>query len=249
MIRGEIIWVTGASSGIGQELARQLASAGNSVIASARNPVPLERMAQTFPNIQPLIFDVADDMSIATTREKLNAITDHLDRVILNAGTCEYLDIHAPDWSLIGKMCAVNCAGMANTLAASLELLKNAKSPHVIGVSSQVVNAPFPRAEAYGASKAAATYLLDSLRMDLKQFNVDVSILFPGFVDTPLTRRNDFPMPFLMSADVAAARMIRHIEKRPFHYAFPRRLGVVLWFARSMPSLWLRLNTGSRSKT
>lgn len=246
MISGEIIWLTGASSGIGRELARQLAQSGNRVIASARNKDALEQLAGELPSVTPLVFDVSDESSVATVKASLHKITDRLDRIILNAGTCEYLDIQAPDWSMIARMHAVNCAGMANTLAAGFDLLKKAPAPHVVGVSSQVINAPFPRAEAYGASKAAANYFLQALRMDLKQFGIDVSVILPGFVDTPLTRRNDFPMPFLMSAESAAAKMLRAMEKRVFTFAFPRRLSLLLWFARSMPRLWLRLNAGSR---
>jgi len=108
-----------------------------------------------------------------------------------------------------------------------------------VGVSSQAVQAAFPRAEAYGASKAAIRYFLSSLRMDLKPFNVDVTCVLPGFVDTPLTQKNDFPMPFLMSPDDAAKRMFEALASRPYEFAFPKRLTAMLWIGRHFPKLWL----------
>lgn len=144
MISGETIWLTGASSGIGRELARQLAQSGNRVIASARNEAALEQLALEFPLITPLVFDVSNRSSVAAVKIRLHKLTDRLDRIILNAGTCEYLDIHTPDWSMIARMHAVNCAGMANTLAAGFELLKKAPAPHIVGVELAGNQRAFP---------------------------------------------------------------------------------------------------------
>ena len=122
-----------------------------------------------------------------------------------------------------------------------MPLLKKSSHPHLVGVSSQAVQAAFPQAEAYGASKAAVRYFLSSLRMDLKQFNIDVTCLLPGFVDTPLTQKNTFSMPFLMSSDDAAKRMFKALASRPFEFAFPKRLSAMLWAGRHFPKLWLSM--------
>jgi len=108
-------------------------------------------------------------------------------------------------------------------------------------VASQATAAPFPRAEAYGASKAALQYFFDSLRLDLASENIDVCVVNPGFVDTPLTRRNDFDMPFLMDADKAAGLIVDKLQSRPRQFSFPLRLSLLLGLARLLPSAWQKL--------
>ncbi|MFT3931911.1 MAG: SDR family NAD(P)-dependent oxidoreductase [Spongiibacteraceae bacterium] len=239
-IRGETIWITGASSGIGAALAVELASQNNRIIISARSSERLNAIAAKHANIETLIFDITDRHSLDTVRDALHARVHHFDRVIFNAGTCEYLDIDAPDWSLPERVMTTNYFGLVNSLAVSFDLLKRAAHPHLIGIGSQATRAPFPRAEAYGASKAAIGYFLESLRLDVAHLNIDVTHILPGFVDTPLTRKNDFPMPFIVTAENAAQRILAAIEARPFEYAFPRRLSASLWLARHCPKWWLR---------
>jgi short-subunit dehydrogenase len=188
MISGETIWITGASSGIGLALVEKLAK-HNTVIVSARNEEVLNQLAQANQNIKVVVFDVADKTQIGRVSTELSSHTDHIDRVILNAGNCEYLDIDTPDWGLIERMIAVNFLGMVHSLEACLPLLKKASKPHLIGVSSQAIAAPFTQAEGYGSSKAAVQYWLSSLRIDLGKFGIDVSSIMPGFVDTPLTQK------------------------------------------------------------
>ena len=238
MISNEVIWLTGASSGIGQALAQKLA-VHNRVIISARNEAALVAMAERSANVSALPFDVADQHSVARVQLQLNNMTARLDRVILNAGTCEYLDIEEPDWGMMNRVMSTNFFGVVNSVAVALPLLKKAANPQLIGISSQAINAPFIRAEAYGASKAAVHYLLDSLRLDLARYGIDVSEIQPGFVDTPLTQKNDFDMPFLMSADQASDRIINAIERRPMRYAFPKRLSALLLLARLLPRWWV----------
>lgn len=250
-IRGEVIWITGASSGLGAALAQQLAQQGNRVILSARDADKLQEIARTLPGSAVLPFDIGATDQVDSTRLQLTALTERIDRVILNAGTCEYLDIDTPDWQMMPRLMATNYAGLINSLAAAFDLLKRAARPHIVGIGSLAIRAPFPRAEAYGASKAAVGYFLEALRIDVARFNIDVTHVLPGFIDTPLTRRNDFPMPFILSAEKAAARIIAALEQRPYEYAFPRRLSAVLWLARRCPRLWQRLlqnNSTSSSK-
>lgn len=238
----ETIWLVGGSSGIGEALARSLAVAGHRVIISGRSQARLQAIVDAVPGTEALPMDVADTGRTATVAEQLLARTRHLDRVIFCAGICEYLDIQRPDWSMMERVMAVNYFGLVNCLRASLELLRRAPRPHLIAVGSQVVGASFVSAEAYGASKAAMAYFLDSLRLDLQSLGIDVTHIKPGFVDTPLTRNNQFPMPFLMSAEAAAQRILPALDTRPRVLAFPRRLSLMLALARWLPGLWLRLN-------
>jgi len=238
-----IVWITGASSGIGLALTRQYLNAGWQVIASARTQGELVSLLETYESLTFVPFDISDDSQVHAVREALLAHTAHLDCVILNAGTCEYLDMTDtdPDWKMMDRIMSVNFFGLVNSVDVCLPLLKQSLRPHLVGVSSQAVQAAFPQAEAYGASKAAVRYFLSSLRMDLKQFNIDVTCLLPGFVDTPLTQKNTFSMPFLMSSDDAAKRMFTALASRPFEFAFPKRLSAMLWAGRYFPKLWLSM--------
>lgn len=238
-----ICWVTGASSGLGRALALQLAQQGHWVIASARNHQALAQLAAEHAGpgrIFSLPLDVTRTEDVVAAARLIDRTLGRIDRLIANAGCCEYLDFPHPDWRAIERVFAVNFNGAVNCIEAALPLLRQSpQRGHIVGVVSQVVNAPFTRAEAYGASKAALSYLLDSLRLDLAN-EIDVTAIYPGFVDTPLTAKNDFTMPFLMDADEAARRMCRAIERRVVKMSFPHRLSAVLWLARLLPGLWRR---------
>lgn len=241
--REKVIWVTGASSGLGKSLTLQLAASGAKVIASARNHRALDELAAQHGNIHPLVLDITNRDACDALPARLADISPRLDQAILNAGCCEYLDFPDPDWDAVRRVMEVNFFGTVNCIRAALPLLRRSPAgrAHLVVVASQATAAPFPRAEAYGASKAALQYFSDSLRIDLAREKIDVSVVNPGFVDTPLTRRNDFDMPFLMDADEAARRIIGGLRSRPRHYSFPRRLSLLLAISRLLPGLWQKL--------
>ncbi|MBT8435600.1 MAG: SDR family NAD(P)-dependent oxidoreductase [Gammaproteobacteria bacterium] len=239
----KVIWITGASSGLGRSLALKLADQGNRVIASARNQEELEKLAAQNANIAALACDITDEKAMESLRSSIEEISPALDQVILNAGNCEYLDFPDPDWSAVRRVMEVNFFGTVNCVKLALPLLRKSNSDraHVVAVASQVTAAPFPRAEAYGASKAAMRYFFDSLRMDLATEDIDVTVVNPGFVDTPLTRKNDFPMPFLMQVDEAAERIVKNIAARPRKYSFPLRLSALLSLSKILPGVWHKM--------
>lgn len=239
-IRGETIWITGASSGLGLALSELLAGAANHVIVSGRNSEALNALKQRHAHVDVLLFDITDTESLGHVRDKLATLAPHLNRVILNAGTCEYFDIETPDWSMAQRVMAINYQGMVNCVEIAMPLLQANGNGHFIGIGSQAVLAPFPKAEAYGASKAAIHYYLEALRIDVKRFNIDVSVILPGFIDTPLTRKNTFDMPFIMSSHKAALRIVNAVSKRKLRYTFPKRLSVVLAAIRLFPRWWVR---------
>jgi short-subunit dehydrogenase len=247
---GKLIWVTGASSGLGRSLALGLATQGHRVIASARNEESLESLVQLSPSIIALPCDITDEKSLQSVQAKLSTNFASLDQVILNAGSCEYLDFPEPDWAAIRRVMEVNYFGTINCLQISLPLLRKSAvaRPHIVVVASQVTNAPFAKAEAYGGSKAALQYFFDSLRIDLAPENIDVSVVNPGFVDTPLTRKNDFDMPFLMDVDDAAQRIIKQIVSMPRSYSFPKRLQALLLISKLMPRVWQKMVSSDISK-
>ena len=237
------IWITGASSGLGRSLALTLAARGNRVIASARNQAELDKLVALDANIVALPCDITDEAALESAGKRILEIAPHLDQVILNAGNCEYLDFPQPDWAAIRRVMEINFFGTVNCVKMALPLLRLSTGgrPHIVAVASQVTAAPFPRAEAYGASKAAMQYFFDSLRLDLAAEGIDVTVVNPGFVDTPLTRKNDFPMPFLMDVDQAASRIVKNIESRPLSYSFPLRLSAMLAISRLLPGLWQKI--------
>jgi NAD(P)-dependent dehydrogenase (short-subunit alcohol dehydrogenase family) len=153
--------------------------------------------------------------------ERIGPVWGHLDQVILNAGTCEYVDAGVFEADMIERVMRANLFSAAYCVEAALPLLRKAQRPHLVAVCSSVTYLPLPRAEAYGASKAAMRYLFQSLRIDLAHEGIDVTLVSPGFVDTPLTQKNDFPMPMRWPVGNAAAYIATRLEKRPLDIAFP----------------------------
>lgn len=266
-----LVWITGASSGIGEALAEQLFAKGYSLVLSARNEMKLQALKETLlskrdepesekssgraaPSIHVLALDITDDEKIDHYRAMLADLDGELCSIYLCAGVCEYLDFPSPDasslkdeidWDMISRVHRVNFLGNVNCVNIALPLLKHHAElgqtrPHIVGLSSQAMLMPFTRAEAYGSSKAALHYFLLSLSMDLKRFNIDVTSVLPGFVETPMTKQNDFSMPFIMSATEAAERISKGVESRPKVFAFPKRLYLLLKFFSLIPGLWYK---------
>lgn len=233
----ETIWITGGSSGIGFYMTQALAKAGNTVIVSARSKESLREMEANNDNIIALPYDVSDKSQIKPIRESLKKLGS-IDRVIMNAGTCEYFEVDSPDWDMIRRVMDVNFFGVVNTLEVVMPLLKS--GAHLVAVSSMATYAPFTKAQAYGSSKAALTYLMSTMKTDLQDKNIDVSIVNPGFVDTPLTQKNDFAMPFIMDAETAANIIVKHLPDRGFTIDFPLRFKWILKTVYLFPSLWFR---------
>ncbi|WP_439133344.1 SDR family NAD(P)-dependent oxidoreductase [Pseudomaricurvus sp.] len=240
MPTNEKIWITGASSGIGRELAERLAEQGNQVFATARNHVVLESMAAQYPGITPIPGDLTDPDCSRSLNEQLKQHVTYLDRIILNAGTCEYLEVSNPDWKMMERVMEVNFFGAIRSLEAALPLLQANErgARHIVAVGSQASRVTFPKAEAYGASKAALTYFMETLAVDLADQKIQVSVVQPGFVETPLTANNDFPMPFLMTVDKAADHILKRIMKKPAFIRFPSSLSSVLAVGSSLPWFW-----------
>ena len=196
-----------------------------------------------------LPYNVSDDSQVDYLKQKIRAIFDALDISIICAGHCEYVDNANLQADLFRRVFDVNVFGAVNTTAIALPMLREralqAKKhehhdsrPQIVAIASLSALVGFPRAEAYGASKAAMNYLFDSLRLDIACDDIDVTVVNPGFVETPMTQVNDFSMPFLMQADEAADRIIAAIAKRKRRLDFPRRLSWLLRLAAMLPAVW-----------
>lgn len=231
------ILITGATSGIGRGLAINYAAAGHNVIAIGRNKIALDEL--TTLGVTCIQLDLVNLDAVREQSVKLNITLEHLDLAILNAGNCEYLDVQAFDAALIKRVFDANIISFANSLELVLPLLRKSNAPHLVGVASIAGYLPLSRAEAYGASKAALIYFLDTLAIDLAKENILVTTVNPGFVKTPLTAKNDFPMPFAINVETATNIIQRGIEQKKIEIHFPYRLTLIIKLLGLLPRrLW-----------
>ena len=237
------VWITGASSGIGRELARHYARQGASVAASARRREELEALAGEAPGrISAFPVDVTDAAAMAAAVAAIEAAIGPLDLAILNAGTFTPLEIDNFDVALFRRHVEINYMGAVHGIAALLPRFL-ARGAGQIAVTSSVAGyRGLPQAAAYGPTKAALINLCESLKPDLDRRGIRISIVNPGFVRTPMTDSNTFPMPFLMEPDDAARRIAKGLEEGKFEVTFPRRFTFMLKLARLLPyALYFRL--------
>ncbi|MGH1417451.1 MAG: SDR family NAD(P)-dependent oxidoreductase [Hyphomicrobiaceae bacterium] len=233
------VWITGASTGIGREVALRLARAGTTVAASARSSDKLAELAELEPNIKPYPLDVTDHDGVMKTAEKIKQEVGPLDLVLLNAGT--YISKRA-DQDFQAKDCthtmAINYNGVTSGVEAVLGDMLKADRGHIAIVASVAGFRGLPRATSYSPTKAALIAFGEALALDLTETKIKLSVINPGFVDTPLTAQNDFPMPFIISSDEAAALIIKGLEREKFDITFPRRMKWLMNFMRVIPN-WL----------
>lgn len=235
------VLITGATSGIGQRLATDYAAQGWSVIACGRNAGKLAQLSE-HANISSLAFDMSDIDELKAAGSKIDK---NLDLVILNAGTCEYMDdIKKFDAELFRRVINSNVLGTADCIAAFLPKIPRGGQLALMGSSANFF--PFSRAQAYGSSKAAVAYLAQSLAVDLSEYEVAVSLVSPGFVETPLTNKNDFEMPMKITVEQASSEIIKGLSKRKHHVTTPRLFTFILGLLGKLPHSaqhWLALRT------
>lgn len=235
------VLITGATSGIGERLALDYAQIGWSVIACGRNAGKLAQLSE-HENITSLAFDMSDFSEVQAASDK---ILESLDLVILNAGTCEYMDdIKKFDAELFRRVINSNVLGTADCIAAFLP--KIPRGGHLALMGSSANFFPFSRAQAYGSSKAAVAYLAQTLAVDLAEYDIAVSLISPGFVETPLTNKNDFVMPMKITVEQASSEIINGLLKRKHHVTTPKLFTFILGLLGKLPHSmqhWLALRT------
>jgi len=224
------ILITGATSGIGQQVAIDYAKAGHTVIACGRNSDALAQLHNQYPeHIQGLQLDMTDAQD---TQQKLAPLRD-IDIVILSAGVCEYVDIDQFEAAMFARVFNVNIVGTMNCVEALLPQLQ--AGSHLVFVGSTARLLPFTRAEAYGGSKAAMQYIARSLQVDLAKRDIVVQTVSPGFVKTPMTDANDFEMPMQVSVEFASAAIRKGIAKNKTDITFPTLFGGFLKLLALLP--------------
>ncbi len=233
------IWITGASSGIGESVTQSLVRGGHRLIITGRRSEPLEQLATLAPErIIPAVADTTSKEDLQSLAPILESYGD-LNMAILNAGTCEYLDIADYSSEVIEKNIETNVIGTVRCVEIALPALRRTRAKGLpatlVIVGSSAWWFPFARAEGYGASKAALAYFAQSLRADLAAEGIDVVLVSPGFVKTPLTERNDFPMPFLVTVEDASERIVSGLAKGHNEIAFPKRFTWILKCLGALP--------------
>lgn len=245
--------ITGASSGLGEAIARDLARRGTHVLLVARRAEELERVAREIRaaggRAESAALDVRDAERVRDLIRELDLRAGGFDLVLANAGVGRAKPVHELTWDEIDETLAVNVRGAIATLHGALPLLRARGRGTLAGMSSLAGLRGLPTSAVYSASKAALSTYLESLAIDLTGSGVRVCDIRPGFVRTPMTAENRFPMPFLMDAQEAARRAVRGLEEGRAIVAFPRPMRLAMALAERVPSSvyrWIarRLPTG-----
>jgi len=241
-----IIWITGASSGLGRELARQYAEAGHRVCVSARGSDALEQLAaecREMPGeIHPFPLDITEVEQLTRCFHQLLESVGMPDLCVLNAGTHTENPAIAFDRNIYRRLMDINYMGVVNCLQEIIPAYLRQQRGQIAVVSSVAGYRGLPNASAYGASKAALINMCESLQPELAAANIQLQLVNPGFVRTPLTDLNEFPMPFLMEVEDAARAMIKGLAGNNFEITFPRRFTWILKVLQKLPYLiYLRL--------
>ena len=245
------IWITGASSGIGKALALKFAKEGWQVAASARRENLLIEISNLNKNIFPFPLDVTDPENCKKVFDQVKQEFKEIEISVFSTG------IHDPEsekklnLNSIRKIMEVNFFGTINSINAVYDYYKEKKNGQISIVSSVAGYRGLPDAGAYCASKSALTSFTESLHFDLKKSNVKVSLISPGFIKTPMTDQNNFPMPMIKSPEFAAEQIYSGlIKKNSFEIHFPKTFTFLMKLLRILPNkiyFWL-LEKGMKKK-
>lgn len=232
------VFITGASSGIGEALARHYAQRGAVLGLVARRREQLEALQRELPGTH-LTYpaDVTDAEALAAAARDFMAQGGPPDIVIANAGvSAGTLTEYGADLAAFRRIFAVNVAGMFATFSPFVAPMRAAGRGRLVGIASVAGIRGLPGAGAYSASKAAAIAYLESLRVELHGSGVRVVTICPGYIATPMTAVNTYPMPFMLPADIAARRMARVIDSGRSYAVVPWQMGVVAKLLRMLPN-------------
>jgi NAD(P)-dependent dehydrogenase (short-subunit alcohol dehydrogenase family) len=228
------VWLIGASSGIGLATAKALHAAGARVIVSARNAAAMQAFVDEHPGSEAVVLDVGDAHAIKQAAQYVHS-QQGLDVVMYCAGY--YQAVRATDYSLdeMLRHQDINYTGALRVLDAVLPTLIAQKSGHISLISSVAGFRGLPQSLAYGPTKAALINLAETLHYDLAPLGIGVSVINPGFVETPLVAANEFPMPALITPTKAAEEIVQGWRRGDFQIHFPKRFTRLLQLLRVLP--------------
>lgn len=231
------IWIIGASSGIGHALARELSRRGAKLALSARRETELRKLnAELGGQHLVLPMDIANTTEISTAAALAQTFFPRIDSVIVMSAIYEPQALAALDLDSVRQIIAVNLTGTINVIHTLLPVLKAQKDGGQIALCGSVAGyRGLPNGQPYSATKAAIINLAESLRVEENKNKIDVRLISPGFVRTPMTDKNDFSMPMMIEPDVAARAIADGLQRRAFEIHFPRKFSYIMKILRLAP--------------
>ena len=231
------IWITGASSGIGKALAIKFANEGWQVAASARRESLLKELSNQYTNIQSFPLDVTDSDKCKSVFKDIVEKFENIEICVFGTGIHDPQSEKKFNLEKIKKIMEVNFFGTMNSINSVYDYFGQKKVGQISIISSVAGYRGLPAAGAYCASKSALTSFAESLHFEMKRKNVRVSLISPGFIKTPMTDQNDFPMPMIKSPEFAADQIYNGLLKKSgFEIHFPKVFTFFMKFLRILPS-------------
>jgi short-subunit dehydrogenase len=235
----KVVFITGASSGIGHALAVELGRKGASLGLLARRAETLREIAEEVEGVGghalALPADVRDAEAVREAANQLREKFGRVDVLVANAGVGVTTDAKNLQAKEVADVMGINVLGAVNSVTAVLPEMVEQGSGQLVAISSLAAYRGLPKSAAYCASKAALSAFFESLRVDLRESGVNVTIIHPGFIKTPLTAGRHAQMPYLMELDDAIKKIIRAIETRKKSYAFPWQLATISRIGMLLP--------------
>ncbi|MET0623395.1 MAG: SDR family NAD(P)-dependent oxidoreductase [Pyrinomonadaceae bacterium] len=235
----KVVLITGASSGIGRALALELGKRGARLGLTARRGEELLKVADEVGRAGgealALAADVRDPEAMKAAAASVRERWGRIDVLVANAGMSSTTAGTRLDAGEVGDVITINVLGVVNSVAAVLPSMLELGRGHLVAISSLASYRGMPKSGAYSASKAAVSTFFESLRIDLSKSGIDVTVIHPGFIRTPMTANRKKKLPFLLEVDDAACRIIRAVERRARTYAFPWQLASLVRVIRHMP--------------
>ena len=243
MTEKKVIWITGASSGIGRAVAIKFAENGWTVAVSARRENLLEELKILNTNIHPYPLDVTDIDRCKATAETIINQLGRIDICVFGTGIHDPKSEKQFNLDKIREIMEVNYFGTMNSINSIYNYFSEKKNGQISIISSVAGYRGLPAAGAYCASKAALTSYAESLNFDMQTKNVRISLISPGFIKTPMTDKNTFKMPMIKTAEFAANEIFKGLTKKSnFEIHFPKAFTYFLKFLQILPnSLYFKL--------
>ena len=232
------VFLTGASSGIGEALARHYAAGGATLGLVARRAELLASLKAGIPACETYVADVRDAAGMRGAAASFIDRHGVPDLVIANAGISYGNDTAVErDVEVFREILEINVLGLVNTFHPFIAPMRARGGGHLVGIASVAGVRGLPGATAYSASKAAAVRYLEGLRVELRGSGIDVTTISPGYIATPMTAKNPYRMPFILGPDAAARRFARAIERRARHAVIPWQMAIVARLLALVPPI------------
>ncbi|TRL36361.1 SDR family NAD(P)-dependent oxidoreductase [Rhizobium straminoryzae] len=233
---GKLAWITGASTGIGRAVAERLVRDGWRVAVSARSADMLEAFAAAHPGrVLAYPLDVTDREATLTVGDRIRAEHGPIDLALFSAGTYKRDSVRQFDSRDLATTINLNVLGTAQAMEAVIPAMVARRSGEIAVIASVAGLVGLPGGGFYGATKAALNNLCQSLAPELAREGVRLRIINPGFVETPLTAKNDFPMPFLISSEQAADAIVAGLKQDRFEIIFPWKMALAIKLLSLLP--------------